>query len=343
MRILFNIVIVALLFVTSGLSQNTPQLAKDLAPNFAVPDAPAFNILNKNPDNLLKPSSVKDMGLAFADFLSDGERITLPNALALEFSPALLINGKNLSLEEYQKNDWLYRLRVSLATKRQDESTATDIALGIRFSTEDESDLRTNPDYITDATDLTRKIQQLYDKRRLELGPTAKIEEIEDDRTLKEEKKLLIEEFVAAWEEDNWNADITEYAVAVKASSEDSLAKNLKLNRVSVWYTKAKKLSTWGQYLLGVYGNYEKLAPRDKYESSGSLIARLYAGNNQFKLFMEAQATLIDDQKPKWLFDSGLELKAAENLWIDLTAGIEVTGQQDAVLVTGFKFKFGMQ
>lgn len=343
MRIIFKIAIISLLFAEVGWSQNLPQMAKELAPNYAVPDAPAFNILNENPDNILKPSSVKDVGIAFADFLGEDERITLPKAFALEFSPALLINGKNLSLEEYQKNDWLYRLRVSLATKRQEESTATDIALGIRFSTEDESDLRTNPDYITDATNLTQKIQKLYDKRRLELGPTATIEEIEDDRALKEEKKLLIEEFVAAWEENNWNADITEYAFAAKASSEDSLAKNLEFKRISVWYTKAKKLSTWGQYLLGVYGNYEKRPDSDKYESSGSLMARLYAGNNRFKLFAEAQATLIDDQKPKWLIDSGLELKAAENLWIDLTAGIEITGQQDAVLVTGFKFKFGLQ
>ena len=348
MRIFIKITILTFFYVTAGLSQNLPQLAKELAPNYAVPDAPAFNILNENPDNILKPSSVKDMGIAFADFLGEDERITLPKAFALEFSPALLINGKNLSLEAYRKSDWLYRLRVSLATKRQDVSTASDIALGIRFSTEDESDLRSNIEYINEATELSQKIQSKIDEVRMSLGPTATMEQIESDSGVVQTKRSLLNEFlkkwdVEKWNEDNWNADITEYAAAVKASSEDSLAKNLKLNRISVWYTKAKKLSTWGQYLLGIYGNYEKISNTDKYESSGSLIARLYAGNNKFKLFAEAQATLIDDQKPKWLFDSGIELKAAENLWIDLTAGIEVNGQQETVLVTGFKFKFGLQ
>lgn len=342
MKTILKNIFVFLIFTITAASQTLPNLAKDVAPNYMVPDAPAFNMLNENPDNILKPSSVKDIGITFANVLNDDSRITLPQALALEFSPALLINGKNLSIEEYQNNAWLYRFRISLATKRLDESKATDIALGIRLSTEDESDLRTNQDYLKNATALTRKIQRLYDKRRLELGPTASIVEIEDDLMLKEEKKLLIDEFVMEWEEKNWNADITEYAVAIKASSEDSLAKNLKFNRVSVWYTKAKKLGTWGQYLLGIYGNYEKFSEKNKYVSSGSVMARLYAGNNRYKLFTETQVTLIDDQKTQWLFDSGLELKVNENLWIDLSTGVEVTGQQDAVLVTGFKFKFGI-
>ena len=98
MRIILKMVLILSLIVASALSQNLPQMAQELAPNYAVPDAPAFNILNENPDNILKPSSVKDMGIAFADFLGEDERITLPKAFALEFSPALLINGKNLSL-----------------------------------------------------------------------------------------------------------------------------------------------------------------------------------------------------------------------------------------------------
>ena len=103
MRNWIKIAILSFFYVAVGLSQDLPQMAKELAPNYAVPDAPAFNILNENPDNILKPSSVKDMGIAFADFLGEDERITLPKAFALEFSPALLINGKNLSLEEYRK------------------------------------------------------------------------------------------------------------------------------------------------------------------------------------------------------------------------------------------------
>jgi predicted nucleotidyltransferase len=348
MRSGIKFIIIIFSFTSIGLSQNLPEFAKELAPNYAVPDAPAFNMLNDNPDNILKPSSVKDMGIAFADFLGEDNRITLPQALALEFSPALLINGKNLSLEEYRKNDWLYRLRVSLATKRQDTNSSSDIALGIRFSTEDESDLRTNQEYINEATELSQNIQAKIDEVRLSLGPTATMEQIESDSAVVQTKRNLVDEFlnkwdVEKWNEDNWNADITEYAFAVKAGSQDSLVKNLKFNRVSVWYTKAKKLSSWGQYLLGIYGNYEKPPDRDKYESSGSLIARLYAGTNRYKIFMEGQGTLIDDQKPEWLFNSGLELKVDENLWIDLTAGIETNGQQESVLVTGFKFKFGLQ
>ena len=166
MRIIPAIILSGFIFITNGLAQDLPKLAKELAPNYAVPDAPAFNILNENPDNILKPSTVKDVGIAFADFLGEEDRITLPKSFALEFSPALLINGKNLSLEEYRNNDWLYRLRLSLATKRFENSSASKIALGIRIATEDESDLRTNQQYIEEATELTRKIQSKIDEVR---------------------------------------------------------------------------------------------------------------------------------------------------------------------------------
>lgn len=342
-KIFFNLVL-TVLFVSISTEAQVFTLAKELKTKYAVPDAPAFTMLDVSPSNILKPASVKDIAIGFSNFLDADNKISLPKSLAVEFSPGLLMNGQHLTLEEYRKHPGLYRLRLSLATTRSDSSSsATNLAFGIRVTLNDDSDPRTNDEYIKEATNLAEAIQKLVDARRKELGPLATMEEIENDVKFEAAKKKLIDKFKVKWLEEKWNKNISEIAFALKTSSQDSLAKNLKLNKFSLWYASAYGYEDWGQFLFCVNVSSEKDLTTNKFQSSGSIATRLYLGTNEYKVYLQAEGTMVEESKSNWLLNSGFELRVQENLWAEFTAGIENNNQiNENMVVTGFKLKYGL-
>lgn len=113
--------------------------------DFGVPEAPAFNILEVDESNILRPGTVRELSLAVSEFT--GSDLLLPKTFSAEFAPALLLAGRDLTRRAYGDQAWLYRLRVSAAVQRVDESSsATRIAFGIRTTLTDGADLRTNED-----------------------------------------------------------------------------------------------------------------------------------------------------------------------------------------------------
>lgn len=319
--------------------------AKDLKTKYAVPDAPAFNMISESPSNIFKPASVKDIAFGFSGFLGNDNKLTLPKSFALEFAPGLLINGQNLTLEDYRKNRWLYQLRLSLATSRMDNTaTASNLAFAIRVTINDESDPRTNNEYISDATKLARDIQDSIDVIKRKLGPLATMEEIENDPNLISAKKKLNNKFKVKWSrwvEEKWNKNITELALAVKTNSKDSLAQNIVLSKFSFWFTSAFGIEDWGQFLFGANASSEKDLVTNKFQSSGSIASRFYAGTNNYKVYFQIEGTLVENSKSRWLFNSGFEIKVQENIWAEFTAGIENRNQlSQSSLVTDFKLKY---
>jgi len=340
---LFSLFLISLLFSHSLFAQEV-QFAKELKTKYAVPDAPAFNMLNQNALTILKPGSVKDIALGLANFLDVDNRITLPRSLAVEFSPGLLMYGKTLTLDEYRKRAGLYRLRISLATAKGDSSsTATNLAFGLRVTLNDDSDPRTNKEYLTAATKLAEKIQTLVDVRRKALGASATISEIENDQKLIAEKKELEDSFNAEWLEDKWNKNMSELAFAFRAASKDSLTKNLKLNKFTLWYTSAYGLDDWGQFLFGLNISTEKVPATNKFRASGSIASRFYMGTNDYKIYMELEASLMEESKADYFVNSGFELKVQDHLWAEFTAGIKQDNLiNQSLLVTDFKLKYGL-
>ncbi len=367
----YSIIYFTILFLSSflfaqGINEFSQEIS-DFKSQYAIPDAPAFSILSSSPNNIMKPGSVRDLAIGLSDFIGEDESITLPQSFSMEFSPGFVFFGKNLSLKEYQANSWIYRLRLSIATSRDDNAnTASSFGLGLRITLADESDFRNNPKYIKDANDTAKKINEIISNAQdslelvrdslielkddiqpkvdslLKLGilPSRDIiipqiysaDEIKEIPEIKNRIDQIISPFNAkwshdAWSEDNWNADISEIAFAIKTTSKDSLARNLTLSKLSFWYSSAYSLSDWGQFLFGAYGNYEKDLMLDKFIGSGSIGMRFYAGTNRMKIYLETQGTIIQDKNPEWLMSSGLELKIYENIWADFTAGLK-TGNE---------------
>jgi len=136
--------------------------AKAFKLDFAVPDAPAFTLLKVDQNQILRPTSVRELGLAVSDFVGKEGRITVPQAFAVEFAPLLLLDGPRLTVSQYQKRDWLYRLRLSAATQRvRDGTRPTQVAFGLRAAIVDRADLRDNDSTQAWRHFLTRMTTQL--------------------------------------------------------------------------------------------------------------------------------------------------------------------------------------
>ena len=154
----YNIVLLLAGVLNSGVLQAQPSdfinlLAHEHRMNYSVPDAPAFKLLDTDPSNVLKPTSVRELAIGLSDFLRSDNSIVLPQSFAVEFSPGLLIGGKTLTLAGYRKHPALYRTRLSIATNRpEDAAAATTVAFGIRVTQIDQSDLRTDSEYIEAAS-----------------------------------------------------------------------------------------------------------------------------------------------------------------------------------------------
>ena len=169
-----------------GAPQASPQdIASTFNLDFMVPKAPAFILLDADPSNLHRPGTVGQLGLALSEFVGPGSQITIPKAFSAEFAPWLLVDGQSLSRQEYADNPLKYRLRLSVATRREEAAgSPTTLAFGFRTSLIDGADLRTNeaaPAYAAFVSDLLRDAIAEEDelirkiRRVLDSGPTQKI------------------------------------------------------------------------------------------------------------------------------------------------------------------------
>ncbi len=91
---------------------------KDYKIDFAIPDAPAFKLLEVDQSAILRPQTVRDLAVVLDGFRGEGNAFVVPRQLGVEFSPGLLIGGGQLHLTDYAARKALYALRLSGATNR---------------------------------------------------------------------------------------------------------------------------------------------------------------------------------------------------------------------------------
>ncbi|MGH7553379.1 MAG: hypothetical protein ACREMQ_10195 [Longimicrobiales bacterium] len=305
--------------VVSGVALQD-SLASNFRVDFAIPDGPAFALLPSNPSTILRPAGVRDLVMSIADFAGpDGFRI--PNALGIELSPALLIMGGRLSLASYQANPALYRLRLSGATQRSTlTGDVTQLSLGMRISLIDESDLRTNPEYVSQATAVAEEINEIAFAARLRAGPppAALVLTAEEKARIAELNRLLKER----WGNQRWNADMLDLAVAARAGADDLDGSDLEMAEYSAWATFGKGFGTWGQLLLGAKAQaVQDSLGDDDFSSSVQLLSRLYIGRNFYKAYAEGAVELGDADVADWFVNVGAEVRLRESIWSTFAAG----------------------
>lgn len=356
------IAVAAALFSTAADGQQASKsdagTAKLLQADYAVPDAPALKMLGLDDSKLLRPSSVRALTAALSS--ASGAANYLPSAFAVEFAPFMLRRGEVLSLDTYQKQPWLYRLRASIAASRDSSGgRRSRVAGAIRFSLNDAADLRQNESVIASVLELTRwerdsalTVRARWLAENIPFtGPTnaadsARAAKIVATLALEQRRssKALVETAKRAIEESRWNASVFDIAIGLSGSTADSVARGGQFDGVSGWLTKGWALGEGRQLLFGTRGAYE----RDLKDTSASLlkgtadaVLRLYVGSNQYKALGELQGTGRVETKPRWLANLGGEFKLNSAVWVTATIGYEASGRmRNGKMVSNWKLKF---
>ncbi|MFN2397757.1 MAG: hypothetical protein ABR543_03780 [Gemmatimonadaceae bacterium] len=333
---------------SAGTGAQASSIASDFRVNFAVPDAPAFSLIDVEPSKILRPQSVRELAVAFSGFQSEGHSFRVPNSFAVEFSPGLLIGGEHLKLADYKPNRWLYRARISAATKHDTVTDApTLIALGLRTTVIDEADPRWHSAEVLIVTNMTDSINAIYVNARRRLGVRTPEGDI-IPLTLTADEQAQVDALNARikrrWEALKWNAEQLEFAAGAGARAADPSGQSLRAIEYAVWGTYATGLgTTWAHWLLGVKASSARDTSLEEFKSSGTVSSRLYIGTNRYKAFVEGQVAGRQERRPEWLCNSGIELYVAPSIWANFTAALEKSDPtRKSRLVTRFKLKTGL-
>lgn len=117
----------------------------DVRKDFLVPTSPAFSILGISPEEVVRPESPRELGMAILN--GTDEKGNLHQGIALDFVPYELIGGANLA--DYRMN-WLDRIlsrtQISLATSKgsDEDDKSLRVAVGLRITLIDCGDPRTD-------------------------------------------------------------------------------------------------------------------------------------------------------------------------------------------------------
>jgi hypothetical protein len=348
---------IACVLSTSATLAQSPAgaIAKTLQADYAVPDAPALTMLGVDPSKLLRPASVEQLTSNFAT--ASGNFSFIPTAFAAEASPAMLIHGERLRLDQYQAHPFWYRTRVSIAAARDSLTKRSQVAGAIRLSLQDKSDLRTNKGFERAIDRLTylrvdsaRFVHDSLSERQIPRIPSLRspAQQATADSIERAISARLhdgaVDQFASAIaavkrakEDAQWNADVFDVAVGVKGSSVDSTGKGPGVDGYSAWATKGWAVGELTQLLVGIGGSYERDSTRTM-RGVGDAVARFYVGSNRAKALMEGQATGRASVVPAWLLRAGAELEVGQSFWVILSAGWQAAGSAPGRFTHSIKF-----
>jgi hypothetical protein len=368
-------------FVCIGLLQTQIVQAQDnekldlgkLKLNFAVPDMPAFNVLGTEPSNLLRPSTPKELAVSFSEFFQNS-RFIIPKAFALEVSPSLLINSKKgpQQLKHYIDHQVINSLRVSIGTSVDTvlSPSGRSSGIGARISLINKGDFpREVMQQIADRLRIFRKqIEEHFEGEFAVRNGIDTANVVDWEAKLREEplrskfdKELAdtasnmaqaefmrdIKAIKERYKRDHWNDEKLDVAVALLASSPDSLIKKLRFNRASFWLTYAAKMGSSGQLLLGIYAYTSKDLTDTNKETMNksyqyiSIPVRYFLGTNRVKAFAETQYSYVGrEEAHKVLVNLGSELNVTDGFWFTFYGGMDYNSKVGkASFVTSLNLK----
>jgi len=307
---------------------NVDTLIRNLRLNFAVPDLPAFNALQSDPGNLLRPASPKEFSFIANQFFN-GNNIIIPKSIAIEIAPIVLIRYNKLTLKDYQKNPILYNTRISLGTLR-DSTNISHLAIGFRTTLINKGDIKNDKNLrkvIEDLRSINRNRNEYYDQQLIKLGkseeyfanhPELRIKFDQEFDSIIHNTGQTIKDYK---EYNSWNAEKLDIAFSFVGSSQDSASKHIKYNSFLAWITYARPVGKNGQILGGLNFNSYKVENSTYFDFS--LQSRFYIGMNQLKGFVEGQYLHKNiDNTNNIIGRLGCEYHIYNGIWVDFNAGI---------------------
>lgn len=296
---------------------------------YTVPESPAYFLLKTNPDNILEPSSTKNLAFTIADYyLKNG--LVIPKNFGLELSPLLFL--KKISISDFQSHPTVYRTKFSVGTNTL-ENNCYQVAEGLRFTLIDNRDLRTNTlfigqieKYSIDRNKIKSDVFENYQKTNSTIYKNifALDEAYKTDSLLRQQLDEIIESECAKklagreqlqklrdeFTKNNWNSKVWELGIAVLEESKDSLFTNLQLSKFGLWSTYSGGFTKTDQFLAGV--NYMLTDSLNEWKPQLGIAVRYYRGSNAWRGFVQIEYKN---------FDKSNTITASLGLLTELTEG----------------------
>jgi len=318
--------------------------------DYKVPESPAFNLLGNQPNNILEPTSVRSIVVSIGNyFLSSGSAV-IPKNIGVEIAPLLL--SPSVTLNDYIKTPFLYRMRISAASNILSNGTY-QIAEGLRFTLIDKSDPRTDKVFMSklyeSCTSMSEAVQKAIHKYRKEHPHEACPSYKSSDTTgcsktitkmaqgyMNNNDSINIRR--AQRKKDLWNATIWELGIAAMQQSPDSLISRAKLSKVGLWSTYGTGFGKNDQLLIGCsFGMVDSLHAWYPKLSVGS---RYYYGKNELRAFAQAEYTHINNLNTVTA-STGIVFNVTNGVWGQFTLNFIIDFKGNVSFVPGFNIGLG--
>lgn len=278
---------------------------------YAVPESPAFTLLEVTPASVSRPSSARAFGTAVLNGISPSGEVK--QGLALDMAPWTYLPGVRITLDEYQRNRMMYVLantQLSLATVRAAGDTAdTDLGLGLRITLFDQTDPMADTAY---TNELRRRIQQRcpFDEDDFE-----DVDPAERRRCL----ATTTTEWRDTWrtERARWNGASLAVAFAGGWRFDESRVQASEWRGAAGWVTGGLPLGRNGLVL----GQLRYDASEADDAEGLSYGGRAFFGSASFNAFVELVGDHRGPDAAGMNWTGGLEFRAAENLWLSTGLG----------------------
>ncbi len=295
--------------------------------NMAVPDAPAFILLDVSEDKIMRPTSLQDLAAT----------VNPKEGFALEFAPIRLLNGKSLTYKRFRDNRFWNTIRISAGLVRGEDNVFEKASLGVRVNIIDKADYRFQPEF----ADLLNGYLNDINTIELATGP---------DGELTAEQKLAMDSINTRIQNDmdsamsaQWTKPIVQLAYAGGVISRDSAGGDVGLYKHAAWLSAALPIGGKGQFLLGANGEAVRDSATAPWIGEATAAFRLYYGTNRYKVYGEGQGTFAEKHRPVWLGLFGIEFGLMKGLWLDANVGFQDGGDFEKVrMVTDYSVKYAV-
>ncbi len=317
-----QILIASLLPLSEAFAQQSP----------SIPDAPAFTYLSASPTTISRPTSARDFAVSLADGIDSLGRVQ--RGLAFDFTPWVFSPGR-MTHALYRTRRGYYvlgNLQASLGTVQSvADSTATDIAFGLRTNLWDGTDPLADDSLGRQMDRVVSACIASSTDRQTGMPVPGKIEECADSAITR-----LNDEWLDAG---HWNDFGLSIAAAFGARLLGSEISRFVGRGGAVWATVAIPIGErLGQIVGQARGDWLRASDDGEATRAFTGGAKLVFGNERVGGFAEIVGSLanrgIDRNTGRW--SAGVEYRATETLWLSTgfgsTLGNAVTGNRAMVI-----------
>lgn len=308
-----------------------------LRADFVVPESPAFKLLSIAETSILRPGSVRELALSASGFAGSDGSFSVPTQLGIEAAPFLLLQGRELNRGDYDKSKRLYRTRISVASKISEKTRRpVGAAFGIRGTIVDHADVRLDDTLAVRVLENLKAQQVVYVAAATRINPRRRADTASYDIPLSPDEQEEVDrldkalgQIIATRQEEQWNATSLEVAAAASGFSKDVEGASIRLQEAGAWMTWSLRAGQHGQFLLGAHAASRRDSVSDDMSGLIGASSRLYFGTHGYKAFIEADFGAERNQKyAPWFLNSGGELRLANSIWAEFSAGVSQTAQE---------------